>query len=117
MTVHFICAGNVYRSRLSESYFNSKKPKNLKCFSSGIIAGVDLIGPICWLAQRIIEENRLSSYMSFSFQKTSKDLLQKADFTIFMEQYMYEFCKTEFGFNSEKYEIWNILDLDKFPHI
>ncbi len=28
---------------------------------------------------------------------------------------MYEFCKTEFGFNSEKYEIWNILDLNKFP--
>lgn len=89
MTVHFICAGNVYRSRLCESYFNLKKPKNLQCFSSGVIAGKDLIGPISWVAQRIIEKNRLSPYMSFSFQKTSKDLLEKADFTIFMEEYIY----------------------------
>ena len=111
MIVHFICAGNVYRSRLAESYFNSKSLQDFTCFSSGVVAGQDLIGPISWVAERLIQKNNLAQHMSFSFQKTSKELLQKADFTIFMEDYMYEFCKKEFGYGSQNYEIWNIPDL------
>ncbi len=114
MTVDFICDGNIYRSRLAESYFNSKKPKNLKCFSSGIIAGDDLKGPISWLAQRIIQKNKLSPYMSFMFQKTTDKLLQKGDYTIFMDTKTYEFCKKNFGFSSKNYEIWDIEDTNKF---
>lgn len=111
MIVHFICAGNIYRSRLAESYFNSKIPQGFTSFSSGLFAGEDLIGPIAWPAERIIQKNNLAEYMSFSFQKTSKELLQKAEFTIFMEEYMHEFCKKEFGYDSQNYEIWNIPDL------
>ena len=114
MTVHFICDGNIYRSRLAQCYFNSKKPKGLKCFSSGTIAGNDLKGPISWLAQRIITKNKLSPYMSFMFQKTSKDLLKRADYTIFMDTNIYEFCKKNFGFNPKNYEIWHIEDTNKF---
>ncbi len=117
MIVHFICAGNVYRSRLAESYFNSKVTKGLTCFSSGIVAGQDLIGPISWLAERIIQKNNLAKYMSFSFQKTSKELLDKADYTIFMEKYMLDFCKKEFGYNIQNYEIWNIPDLILIPGV
>lgn len=117
MIVHFICAGNIYRSRLAESYFNSKVTKGLTSFSSGLVAGEDLIGPISWLAERIIQKNNLAKYMSFSFQKTSKELLDKADYTIFMEEYMLDFCKEEFGYNSQDYEIWNIPDLILIPGV
>lgn len=117
MTVHFVCDGNVYRSRLCEVYFNSKKPKNLTCFSSGIVAGDNLLGPICWLAQRLIEKNKLFYFMSFTFQKTSKELLANGDYTIFMERNIYEFCRENLGFNSREYEIWDIRDLDKFPNL
>ena len=36
MTIHFICTGNIYRSRLAEAYCASKRVAGLCVLSSGI---------------------------------------------------------------------------------
>lgn len=107
MIVHFICTGNSYRSRLAEAYLNSKQLPNIKAISSGI--NPDKF--ISWITLRIIQQNGLSGYISSSCQKTTKQLLKKGDFAVFMTKEHYEFCKNNLGFNSSHFEIWDIYDL------
>lgn len=106
MTVHFVCTGNSYRSRLAETYLNSKKINNIKAISSGI----NTDQTISWIALRIIQNNKLFSHLSASCQQTTGKLLKKGDFTVFMEEKHYKFCEN-LGFLSNNFEIWGIHDL------
>lgn len=112
MIVHFVCVGNVYRSRLGEAYLNSKQLKGIKAISSGLAADRNSRGPISWYAQRLIQKNNLVNYESPNWQKTTRELLQKGDLTIFMGKAYFEYCKNNLNFSSQKYEIWNIPDVD-----
>jgi protein-tyrosine-phosphatase len=113
MIVHFVCEGNVFRSRLAEAYLRSKRVPNLTVFSSGIIADLNSRGPISWLAQRIIQLNNLVPFGSANWQKTTKELLEKGDLTIFMTKKIYDFCVQNLGYGSPNYQIWDIDDLSK----
>ena len=109
--IHFICTGNVYRSRLAEAYFNSLKIPNLKAFSSGIEADHSTDGPIEWYAMKLLRNTKLVPFMSFDCQKTSRDLLKVGDFTVFMEQKHLDFCKEKLEFVPEFYKILDIQDI------
>lgn len=111
MIIHFICKGNTYRSRLAETYLNSKKLKGIKAISSGVQATDNENGPITWLAARIIKNNNLIPYMSNYWTQTTKELLDKTDLIIFLKQEYLDLCKRNLGFNSSNYEIWDILDI------
>lgn len=113
MITHFICAGNSYRSRLAEAYLNSKKLKNIKAISSGIEANKNQLYPISWLALKIIQNNKLALFMSNKQQQTTRKLLQKSNFVVFFEEKHHRFCKNNFDFNSNNYEIWNISDFQQ----
>jgi protein-tyrosine-phosphatase len=114
MIVHFICEGNTYRSRLAEAYLNSKQIPSIKSMSSGIKASRNLLGPITWYAQRIIEKEKLIPFQSINWQQTTKELLEQTDFTVFMQKEHYDYCREKLGFATKNYEIWNIKDLNKF---
>jgi len=45
-TIHFVCTGNVYRSRLAEVYCASMSISGIRVISSGIAAGLDDDAPI-----------------------------------------------------------------------
>lgn len=109
--IHFVCKGNTYRSRLAEAYFNSVDTPNLECISSGVEAHAIEDPPIEWYSMKIIQNNNLVLGMSRDSKKTSKEMIENADFTVFMEKEIYEFCKNMLGFNSDLYQIWNIEDL------
>jgi len=109
--VHFICTGNTYRSRMAEAYFNSLKVPNLGAMSSGINAHQPGDGPIEWYSMRVINNNDLIDFMSRDSQKTSLELLKKGDFTVFMKQVHYDFCKDTLGYVPEYYRIWNVEDM------
>jgi protein-tyrosine-phosphatase len=113
MKVHFVCTGNTYRSRLAETYLNSKKLKEIEAFSSGVEADKNLSGPIGWIASRLIYKNRLVNHMTTHWRLTDEYLLGIADHTIFMEQIHFDFCNKNLGFKSSNFEIWNINDLKK----
>ena len=113
MIVHFICRGNTYRSRLAEVYLNSKKLSNIQVFSSGIEADNNISGPIIWYAQKIIQQQNLVPFEKMVWDKTTRELLEKADFTIFMHKDIYDFCVNNLGFNSNNFEVWDIPDANE----
>jgi len=112
MIIHFVCLGNVYRSRLAEAYLNSKKIPNVTVISSGISASENNNRPISWLTQRLYEVYKLVPFQKSSWTQTSKVLLDSADLTIFFDNKYYQYCVENFGFNSNNFEIWEIADLD-----
>ena len=109
--IHFICTGNTYRSRLAEAYFNSLKLPDIKAISSGINAGMTEDGPIEWYAMRLIHDNWLIEYMSRDSKRTSRELLNKGIFTVFMKPIHLDVCKNSLGYSSELNQVWNIEDL------
>lgn len=112
MIIHFVCLGNIYRSRLAEAYLNSKKLSNVTVISSGISASENNNRPISWLTQRLYEVYKLVPFQKSNWTQTSKVLLDSADLTIFFADEYYQFCVNNFGFNSKNFEIWEIEDLD-----
>src|SRR3990172_2322262 len=106
MIIHFVCTGNAYRSRLAEAYVNSKNLEEISAISSGIAPDTYM----SWLAIRIIQKKNLAKPASAFCQHTTDELLKKGDFTVFMEDHHYDYAKN-LGFNSDKYEIWDIPDL------
>jgi len=110
MIIHFICRGNTYRSRLAETYLNSKQLPNFKAISSGIEADFNISGPVGWYTQRIIQKQKIVPFEKPVWDKTTKENLEKGDFTVFMQKDIFDFCVSNLGFNSTKYEIWDIVD-------
>ena len=111
MTVHFICKGNTFRSRLAETYLNSKQIPNLKAISSGIEAELNDCGPVTWYAQRLIHDGDLIPFEKPTWEQTTKLLLEEGDLTIFMHQNIYDFCVKHFDFNGKNFQIWEISDI------
>lgn len=112
MTVHFICRGNTYRSRLAETYLKSKQLSGIEVISSGIEADQNISGPINWYTQRIIQKEHLVAFEKPIWQQTTKELLNTGDLTVFVRQDIYDFCVNNFSFNDKKYLVWNIQDTD-----
>lgn len=71
-------------------------------------------GPISWYAQRIIQNERLVTFESLGWQQTTKEILKQGDFTIFMQQEHYDYCREKLDFTQEDYEIWDIKDMYEF---
>jgi protein-tyrosine-phosphatase len=113
MTVHFVCSGNTYRSRLAEAYLNSKRLANVKGVSSGVNASDNNRRPTSWLIQRLIEINKLVLFEKPNWTQTTKLLLDSADLTIFFDRKYYNYCVKQFKFHPHLFEIWDIGDLDK----
>lgn len=109
--IHFVCTGNVYRSRLAETYLRSKQVSNVEVSSSGIKAAENQYGPIVWYASRLITRGKLVPHMKPSWTQTSPEILNTADIVIFMADEHHAYAKTNFNFNKTSYEIWNIGDL------
>lgn len=112
MTIHFVCLGNVYRSRLAETYLNSKGLKDIKAVSSGINAAENENRPISWLTQRLFEVYKLVPFETAYWTQTSKIILDSADLTVFFSNEYYEFCVRNYGYSSKNFEVWEIKDLD-----
>lgn len=112
MIIHFICVGNIYRSRLAETYFNSKKLTNVKAISSGTNATICGNRPVSWYAQRLIDKNGIMEFEKPFWTKTNKEILNSADCTIFFSKDYFDFCVKNYGFNSNKFEIWELKDID-----
>jgi len=115
MKVHFVCTGNVYRSRLAEAYLNSKQLPGVDVSSSGILADLeyDYDGPINWSAMRLIFKYSLTPFMSLTPTQTTLELLHNADLIIFMQGNHHQFSRQELGWVGTNYEVWHIEDMDR----
>lgn len=112
MNIHFVCTNNTFRSRMAEAYFNSLDIKNWKASSSGIEAGEDHEGSIAWDTKEILIKHNLIEFTSLSWIQTTKNLIEKSQRVIFMEDIHKKFCEEQLGCVLPKHEIWNIPDTD-----
>lgn len=109
--VHFICTGNIYRSRLAEAYLRSKNLPYLTVSSSGTRASEQHKGPTLWMALRLLYRNNLLPFMTNAWVQTTPDQLVKADLVVFFGKNNLKYCQQRFPI-PKKYEVWELPDFD-----
>lgn len=112
--IHFICRGNVYRSRLAEAYAKSSltPDSNIKINSSGIEANLNLNGDVDSTAAKVLETENIKENLAPSWQQTTQQILDKADLLVFMSETVYEDAHKQFNIQQNKSVVWRIKDVD-----
>jgi protein-tyrosine-phosphatase len=111
MKIHFICTGNVYRSRLAEAYCASRCATGIQAFSSGIGAGLNGDAPISPYAADVLAKRGLDSYAAARWQRTTATLVQASDVLVFMESEHRRFCENWIEPTRQRVEVWEIEDV------
>jgi protein-tyrosine-phosphatase len=93
MRIHFVCTGNIYRSRLAEAYCNSLCVPGIHVFSSGIRAGMEGDAPISPYAADVLTRYGFDGYATARWQRTSAELVRASDVLVFMESEHHRFCE------------------------
>ena len=113
MNLHFICTGNVFRSRLAEAYAKSllKDKPHIIITSSGVNASLSQDGPIGWYALKILDNFNLVPYMSPTWTQTTKEILDSQDLIVFMQPWHLKQCQDRFGYTGLNHQVWDIADV------
>jgi protein-tyrosine-phosphatase len=111
MTIHFICTGNIYRSRLAAAYCASKGVPGMRVLSSGIGTKLNRGIPIASYAARVLRERGIERFAAPSWQQTTAALVLASDVLVFMEREHYTFCKDWIDPARQTVEIWEIPDV------
>lgn len=111
--IHFICAGNAYRSRLAETYLKSKKIPHIRTSSSGLEAEKNKFGngPASWYTIRLAHRYNLLPFLSPIWTQTTPKHFMDVDLIVFMHPEHFEKSQAMFGYDGTKHIIWNIPDL------
>jgi protein-tyrosine-phosphatase len=111
MITHFICTGNIYRSRVAEAYCRSKGVSGLDVMSSGIQTTLNGGLPIASYAAGALRAYGLERFAAPSWQQTTAALVRASDVLVFMEREHYQYCKDWVDSSRQKFEIWDIPDV------
>ena len=111
MIIHFICTGNIFRSRLAEAYCKSKGVSGLDVMSSGIQTILNGGVPIARYAADVLRAYSLERYAAPSWQQTTPALVRASDVLVFMEREHYYFCEDWVDSGRQKLETWDIPDV------
>ena len=70
--IHFVCRGNVYRSRLAEAYIKSRLPEEKRGWisSSGIEAKLDLNGQVSDVVPDLLETDSARDFLKSTWTQT-----------------------------------------------
>ncbi|HUA98057.1 MAG TPA: hypothetical protein VMA34_06995 [Terracidiphilus sp.] len=109
--IHFICTGNIYRSRLAEAYCASRSGPEVQVFSSGIGAGLNGTAPISPYAADALAAFGLTSHASAHWQRTTAALVRASDLLVFMETEHRIFCQDWIEPARQRMEVWGIEDV------
>ena len=112
MKLHFVCTGNIYRSRMAEAYFNSLRSEEWSATSSGIAASKNSNGSTWWGTKVVLENHGIGSYMSVTWKETTKKILEESNCIVFMQPAHYQFCKQRFAPVLQRFVIWDIEDFN-----
>lgn len=110
-TIHFVCTGNIYRSRLAEAYCASKRIPGIRVTSSGIAAGLNDDAAISPWAAEVLNKYGLQSHAAESWQRTTADLVRSSDVIVFMESEHQHFCREWIVPDRHRVEVWEIEDI------
>ncbi|MGA8532025.1 MAG: hypothetical protein WB622_20040 [Acidobacteriaceae bacterium] len=115
MRIHFVCTGNIYRSRLAEAYCASKNLPGVHVSSSGIAAGHYDMVPISPYAADLLTRLNLDTWAAKHWQRTTAALVQASDVLVFMESEHQCFCEGWIDPTRQRIEVWGIEDIGPMP--
>jgi protein-tyrosine-phosphatase len=115
MRIHFICTGNIYRSRLAEAYCASCCGPGIHVFSSGVAAGSNGDFPISPYAADILTQYALTSYAAPRWQRTTAALVHASDVLVFMEPEHRIFCQDWIEPERQRMQVWDVEDVGPIP--
>jgi protein-tyrosine-phosphatase len=111
INIHFVCTGNIYRSRLAEAYAVSRGIPGIRVTSSGIAAGRDGQAAISPWAADVLSRYGLERHAAPRWQRTTAELLQSSDIVVFMESEHQRFCAPCVEVGRHRVEVWEIEDI------
>lgn len=109
--IHFVCTGNIYRSRLAEAYCASRCGSGVHVLSSGISAGLNGSAAISPYAAEILAHYALTSYAAADWQRTTASLVHASDVLVFMEEEHRRFCEKWIEPTRQRIEVWEVEDI------
>ena len=115
MKIHFICTGNLYRSRLAEAWCASRGMAGIEVSSSGIAAGRANPAPISPWAADALARRGLDSFAAPHWQPTTRSLVEASDVLVFMEPEHKHFCREWLDPDRQRIEVWEIEDIGPMP--
>lgn len=119
-SIHFVCRGNVYRSRLAETYAKSilQNKTSAQISSSGIEAENALNGDIDPETTRLLSEEMIQSYLTPTWHQTTQKDIDDNDIIIFMSKSLYAQASKLLTLPKNKVQVWSIPDVDGiYPNI
>src|SRR5688500_6660253 len=109
--IHFVCRGNIYRSRLAEAIvLNLRNPK-VVVSSSGISIEDNPGITIAPYAAYAAGHYKVDDVLVRNKTQTSNSELRSADIIVFLSEDVYEDAKKLYHLNSDKCVIWNVQDM------
>lgn len=108
--IHFVCSGNVFRSRLAEAYARASYPSHIQVSSSGVHAGIyteDYLSP--W-AQRISTRDAVRASVTNHRTISSQTDFDSNDIIVFMHPKVLEQARAQFTLNEDKCLVWDVKD-------
>jgi protein-tyrosine-phosphatase len=111
MRIHFICTGNIYRSRLAEAYCAFRCGPRIDVVSSGIGAGLNGDASISPYAAVILANYALTSYSAAHWQRTTAALVHASDVLVFMESEHRRYCLDWIEPERQRVEVWEVEDV------
>lgn len=113
MKIHFICRGNIYRSRLAEAYakyFIGGDGNGIDISSSGIESYKAQDTDVSPVTLEYLKEDGLEPYLSPQRHQTTQTMLDQADTIVFMNDTVYEDAVKMLEVPEEKSKVWHIPD-------
>lgn len=111
LALHFICRGNIYRSRLAEAYAKSLQSDDaVTVSSSGIEAKFGLVGNIAPVTLQIAEAEAITDYLAQTWTQTTQSLIDSVDIIVFMSKTVHSDAIAFLKLPEEKIRVWNIPD-------
>lgn len=108
-TIHFVCRGNIFRSRIAREYL-AKHSEGINIISSGIMADQKLFGNISHHAKALMMKHGLVDHQK-KWVQTTQHNIDSSTLVIFMSQTILTDAKKMIDLTNIKYLVWDIPDI------
>jgi len=110
-TIHFVCRGNTYRSRLAAAYLYTLTDERFVVSSSGVAAEHSSIKTCEPYALATAQKHGLTHGIDMPKTQTTTRLLQDADVIVFMNKDVYDDACKAYTFDTRKAIVWHVADI------
>jgi protein-tyrosine-phosphatase/8-oxo-dGTP pyrophosphatase MutT (NUDIX family) len=113
-TIHFVCRGNTFRSRLAAAYMRTLLDDRFVVSSSGIAANMSTSGIQTSesYTKATAKTQKLSHEINTHRTQTTDKLLDDADIVIFLSKGVYNDALAQYTFDPRKVLVWAVSDVN-----